>query len=79
MARLLVPARLFCGLGAVVLITAMPTPYPASPQGLNQIVRTLDTAINRSVAQGQGDQSRRQDGRSEEGQYRRPTSEFQGY
>lgn len=79
MARLSVPSRFFCGLGAVVLITAMPTAYPASSQGLNEIVRTLDKAINRSDAQGQGDQSRRQDGRSEEEQYRRPTSEFHGY
>jgi hypothetical protein len=79
MARLSMRARLLCVAGAVVLMTASPAGHPASSQGLNEIVRNLDKATNPSDAQGREDQSHRQDSRSEEGQYRRPTSEVRGY
>lgn len=79
MASLPIRAKLFCAIGVVVLITPIAVTHPASSQGINGIVRTLDKAMNPSDVQGREDQSRRQDGRSEEGQYRRPMSEFRGY
>jgi UPF0716 family protein affecting phage T7 exclusion len=72
-------ARVLCGAGAIALMTVIPAARPAYAQGLNDIVRNLNNAINPNDAQRSEDQARRQDGRSEDGQYRRPTSEFRGY
>ena len=90
MARLSMRARLLCAAGAVGLMTAIPVAHPASAQGLNDIFRNLNYAINPNGAQRRDDQTRpedqqarpedqaRRDGRLEEGRYRhgdRPTSE----
>jgi hypothetical protein len=77
MARLSMRARLLCAAGAVGLMTAIPVAHPASAQGLNDIFRNLNYAMNANGAQRREDQARR-DGRLEEGWYRngdRPTSE----
>ena len=83
MARLSMRARLLCAAGAVGLMTVIPVAHPASAQGLNDIFRNLNYAINPNGAQRRDDQARpedqaRRDGRLEEGRYRhgdRPTSE----
>jgi len=76
-------ARLLCAAGAVGLMTAIPVAHPASAQGLNDIFRNLNYAMNPNGAQRREDQTRREDqarrdGRLDEGRYRygdRPTSE----
>ncbi len=58
-------------------MTAIPVAHPASAQGLNDIFRNLNYAMNPNGAQRREDQARRE-GRLEEGRYRhgdRPTSE----
>ena len=82
MARLSMRARLLCAAGAVVLMIAIPVAHPASAQGINDIVRNLNNTMNPNDAQRREDQTRRRDGRSEDGQYRhgdRPTSESREY
>jgi len=94
MARLSMRARLLCTTGAIVLMTAIPLAHPASAQGLNDIVRSLNNTMNPNDVQHREDQARREDqvcredqarhreGRPEEGQYRRgdrPTSESREY
>ena len=77
MARFSMRARLLCAAGAVGLMTAIPVAHPASAQGLNDILRNLNYAMNPNGAQRREDPGRR-DGRLEEGRYRRgdrPTSE----
>ena len=74
--------RLLCAVGSVGLMTAIPV-APASAQGLNDIFRNLNYAMNPNGAQRREDQTRREDqarrdGRLDEGRYRygdRPTSE----
>src|SRR4029077_13606929 len=88
MARLSTRARLLCAAGAVGLMAAIPVAHPASAQGLNDIFRNLNYAINPNGAQRRDDHARpedqaRRDGRLEEGASRhgvyrhgdRPTSE----
>ena len=74
-------ARLLCAAGAVGLMTAIPVAHPASAQGLNDIFRNLNYAMNPNGAQRREDQARR-DGWLEDGRYRhgdRPTSESRGH
>ena len=72
-------SRLLCVAGAILLLSSVPAAHPASAQGLNNVIRNLDNTISPDDAQRREDQVLRRDGRSEEEQYRRPTSEFRGY
>jgi len=69
-------SRLLCAAGAILLLSSVPAAHPAFAQGLNDVIRNLDNTISPDDAQ-RGEDHR--DGRPEEGQYRRPTSEFRGY
>jgi hypothetical protein len=91
MARISMRARLLWAAGAIALMSATPASHPAFAQGLNDIVRNLNNTMNPNDAQRRDDQARREDqfrrenqarhrdGRLEEGQYRRSTSEFRGH
>ena len=73
MSRLSIRSRLLCAAGAILLLSSVPAAHLASVQGHNDVVRNLDDTISRE------DEVRRGDGEPEEGQYRRPTSEFRGF
>jgi hypothetical protein len=78
MSRLSMRSRQLCAAGALLLSTVL-TAYQAFAQGQNDVIRNIDNTFSPDDAQRREDKVRRQDGRTEEGQYRRPTSEFRGY
>jgi hypothetical protein len=79
MSRLSIRSRLLCTTGAILLLNSVPAAHLASVQGHNDVIRNLDNTISPDDAQRREDEVRREDGRPEEEQYRRPTSEFRGY
>jgi hypothetical protein len=79
MARLSIRSRLLCADGAILLLSSVPAVHLASVQGHNDVIRNLDNTISPDDAQRREDEVRRGDGRPEEGQYRRATSELRGY
>jgi len=78
MTRLSVRSRLLCAAGAL-LVSTVPAAHPAFAQGHNDVILNLDNTFNPEDAKRREDELRRRDGRPEEGQHRRPTSEFRGY
>jgi hypothetical protein len=68
-------SRLLCASGGILLLSSVPAAHTAFAQGLNDVIRNLDNTISPDDAQRED----RRDGRPEEEQYRRPTSEFRGY
>jgi hypothetical protein len=86
MSRLSIRSRLLCAAGAILLLSSVPAAHLASVQGHNDVIRNLnntispdDNTISPDDAQRREDEVPRGDGRPEEEQYRRPTSEFRGY
>ena len=82
MARFSMRTRLLCAVGAVGLMTAIPVAHPASAQGLNDIFRNLNNAVNPNGAQRREDQARLEDQARRDGRYRhgdRPTPESGEY
>jgi hypothetical protein len=77
MSRLSIRSRLLCA-GAILLLSSVPAAHLASVQGHNDAIRNLDNTISPDNGQRREDEVRG-DGPPEEGQYRRPTSEFRGY
>jgi hypothetical protein len=76
MSRLSIRSRLLRAAGAILLLSSVPAAHLASVQGHKDIIRNLDNTISRDHAQRREDEFRR--GEPQEGQYRRPTSEFRG-
>jgi hypothetical protein len=79
MSRLSIRSRLLCAAGAILLLSSIPAAHLASVPGHNDVIRNLDNTISPDDPQRREDEVRRGDGRPEEGQYRRPTSEFRGF
>ena len=79
MSRLSIRSRLLYAAGAILLLSSVPAAHLASVQGHNDVIRNLNKTISPDDAQRREDEVRRGDGRPEEGQYRRPASEFRGY
>jgi hypothetical protein len=79
MSRLSIRSRLLCTAGAILLLSSIPAAQLASVQGHNDVIRNLNNTIGSDDAQRREDEVRREDGRPEEEQYRRPSSEFRGY
>jgi hypothetical protein len=79
MSRLSIRSRLLCTAGAILLLSSVPAARLASVQGHSDVIRNLDNTISPDDGQRRENEVRRGDGGPEEGQYRRPTSQFRGY